>query len=118
MIISTITGIACLVAIYIAYRLHKKSTFLEQELKQANSKIKSAYVKFGKTFEHFAPFTNKFPSKENAVFLGCPIDYICFDQDSIKFIDVKTGFAQLSPKQKFIKKQIEEGKVKFLELRY
>ncbi len=47
-----------------------------------------------------------------------PIDLIAFDKDTIKFIEVKTGQSQLSPKQKYIKKQIEEGRVEFKEVRY
>ena len=38
--------------------------------------------------------------------------------DAIKFIEVKTGESTLSSKQKFIKNQIEKGKVKFLEVNY
>ena len=41
-----------------------------------------------------------------------------FDEDTIKFIEVKTAQSQLSPKQRKIKKQIEDGKVEFLEVRY
>ena len=95
---------------------HKK---LEMELKQTQSKLKSAYVKFGKSFEHFVPFTKKFEGDlEKTIFLGMPIDFICFDKDAIKFIEVKTGESKLSPKQNLIKKQIEQGKVKFMEVRY
>lgn len=99
--------------------LSKKSKSLENEVKQLGSKLKSAYVKFGKTFEHYAPLTKNFPgNKENAVFLGMPLDYVCFEDDEIRFVEVKTGNSQLSNKQKKIKKLIDEGKVKFLEVRY
>ena len=81
--------------------------------------LRSAYVKFGKTFEHFAPFTNNFPgNKETFVFMGMPIDGICFDEDSVKFIEIKTGNAKLSSKQERIKKLIEDKKVEFKEVRY
>lgn len=104
---------------YVAYRLHCSANSLKDEVKRYKYGIKSAYVKFGKTFEHFAPFTDKFPcDKEKAVFLGMPIDYIAFDEDSIKFIEVKTGSSMLSPKQNKIKNLINQGKVEFKEVRY
>jgi predicted Holliday junction resolvase-like endonuclease len=92
---------------------------LKDELKKAQSGLKSAFVRFGKSFEHFVPFIKNFPAdKEKTVFLGMPIDFISFDNDYIKFIEVKTGNSQLSPKQNRIKKMIEKGLVKFKEVRY
>lgn len=100
------------------YKLYSKNKILRLEIKTYLSKIKSQQVMFGKSFEHFVPFIKDFPGdREKTVFLGMPIDLIAFDEDSIKFIEVKTGQSQLSNKQKFIKKQIEDGKVEFLEVR-
>ena len=114
-----IIGIASLGILIIAWRVYLKIKKLKSELKQSKSKLISAYVKFGKSFEHFVPFTKNFKGDlEKTVFLGMPIDFICFDKDAIKFIEVKTGEARLSLKQNFIKKQIEQGKVKFIEARY
>ncbi len=97
----------------------RKINVILLELKEAKFKLKSGCVRFGKSFEHFVPFTSDFPAdKEKTVFLGMPIDFISFDKDSIKFIEVKTGQSQLSLKQKRIKKQIENGNVKFEEVRY
>lgn len=92
---------------------------IAEELKKYKFGIRSAYVKFGKTFEHFAPFTSKFPAdKGRSVFLGQPIDFIAFEEDSIKFIEVKTGNSSLSEKQCKIRDLISRGKVEFKELRY
>ena len=102
----------------IIWLLWKRTKSLELSLKTSQSSLKSAYVKFGKSFEHFVPFIKDFPAdREKTVFLGMPIDFISFDEDSVKFIEVKTGQSQLSKKQKFIKKQIEDGKVEFKEVR-
>lgn len=102
----------------IIWLLWKKNKSLEVSLKKTESSLRSAYVKFGKSFEHFIPFIKDFPAdREKTVFLGRPIDFISFDEDSVKFIEVKTGQSQLSNKQKFIKKQIEDGKVEFKEVR-
>ena len=100
-------------------KFNSKIEELEKELKKYKFDVKSAYVKFGKSFENFVPFIKDFPGvKENTCFLGMPIDFISFDKDSIKFIEVKTGTSQLSPKQKYIRKQIEDGNVEFEEVRY
>lgn len=105
---------------YITYRLHKKSKDLESQLKKTTFALRSAYVKFGKTFEQFVPFTKDFTQEEKNgfVFLGMPIDGVIFGEDKIKFIEIKTGESQLSGKQKRIKKMINEGKVEFMEVRY
>lgn len=120
--IQIITIIIGIIAGFFIWKLYQKSNQLQElqgELKSSNSLLKSLRVKFGKSFEHFAPFTKIFPGdKDNAVFMGMPIDYISFDLDTIKFIEIKTGNAQLSPKQKRIKKQIENGEVEFKEVRY
>ena len=52
------------------------------------------------------------------MFLGMPIDGICFDDDQIKFIEFKTGNSHLSKKQQQIKKQIEQKQVQWIELRF
>ena len=111
----TITAIGC----FLVWKLMKSRKQLKQENKELRSKIKSKEVRFGKSFEHFVPFIKDFPGdKEKTVFLGMPIDFICFDDDAIKFIEVKTGQSALSPKQNKIKKMIENNQVKFIEVRY
>ena len=77
------------------------------------------YVKHGKHFESFVPFMENYPgNKENTVFLGNPIDFISFDDDSIKFIEVKTGKSMLSEKQKKVREMVEAKKIKWYELRF
>lgn len=119
-VIIAIVTIGMIALGYLTYRLHKKSKDLESQLKKTTFSLRSAYVKFGKTFEQFAPFTKDFTQEEKNgfVFLGMPIDGVIFGDDKIKFIEIKTGEAQLSGKQKKIKKMIEDGQVEFMEVRY
>jgi predicted Holliday junction resolvase-like endonuclease len=56
--------------------------------------------------------------------LAEPIDFIAFDGlfqenkvDKITFIDAKTGEASLTPRQKSIRKAVDNGKVYFEEFR-
>lgn len=101
----------------LALHFYRKTTSLQEQLKEITSQLKSTHIKFGQKVEHLSPFTKSFPEGK-AIFLGQPIDYMIFGEELIHFIDVKTGNAQLSNKQKKIKKQIEDGKVEFKEVRY
>ena len=75
-----------------------------EQIKELLHNIRSLRVRFGKTFEHFVPFIKNFPGdREKAVFLGMPIDFIIFEEDRIKFVEVKTQNSRLSEKQERIK---------------
>lgn len=120
MIYEIITTAGVLALGYLSYRLYEKIKERNSEIKRYKFGIRSAYVKFGKTFEQFAPFTKKFTDeeKEKFIFLGCPIDGVIFNQDKITFVEIKTGNSMLSPKQQGIKNLINQGKVEFKEVRY
>ncbi len=82
---------------------------------------RSMYVKHGKSWEHFVPFMQEFEkvaNRENFVFIGMPVDGIAFDENAIKFIEIKTGKSQLSAKQKHIKQLVENKRVEWHELRF
>ena len=115
--VTIITGIGIITLI--AWLFYRKIKNLKKELKKAQFELRSAFVKFGKSFEHFCPFTKIFPSdKEKVTFLGAPLDFIAFDSDAIRFIEIKTGKSQLNANQKRIKKLIDQKKIEFIELRY
>lgn len=103
----------------------------EQEFETKKKKIiaesieKSKQVYIGKTLEHLAPTVSNFGHKpRDCRFLAEPIDFIAFDglfsENKVKkitFIDAKTGEAELTPRQKSIRKAVENGKVYFEEFR-
>lgn len=100
-------------------RERRKKKLLQEQLGSLQRDLKSAYVKFGKSFEHFVPFIKDFPGdRERTVFLGMPIDFISFDNDSVKFTEVKTGKAQLNKNQRRIKQLILDKKIEWHELNY
>lgn len=75
---------------------------------------KSSEVRTGKIAEKFAALMGDFPYPlDDATFLGMPIDFICYSEDGVHFVEVKSGNSALSPKQKKIKDLINEGKVSF-----
>lgn len=102
----------------------KKVEFEKERTKiRQDAKKRSGAVQWGKTIEHFIPFTSEFPVPvEDCTFLGMPIDYVAFKDSgssskcSIHFIEVKSGNAFLMSKQKNIKKAIEEGRVYWHEI--
>ena len=78
----------------------------------------SSEVRLGQIAEHLVPFLDNFKhDPKRAHFLGMPIDYIVFENDKITFVEVKTGYSHLSPKQQAIKKLIEDKQVYWEELR-
>jgi len=93
-----------------------------EEQKQLKNKVtsqkKSSEVRLGHIAETLAPFLDQFEFEpEECSFLGQPIDYVSFGQDDITFIEVKSGKSQLSSKQRKIRDQIKDGKVKWKEVR-
>lgn len=108
---------AALVAKDVAHEIEKAKV-------HQNSKFKSSAVNWGFCIENFVPFTDTFPiPPEDVNFLGKPIDYVGFTNTNSKtgcevhFIEVKSGKSFLSQKQKNIKKAIEEGRVRWHEVR-
>jgi predicted Holliday junction resolvase-like endonuclease len=91
----------------------------QKELKnKVASQKKSSEVRLGHIAETLAPFLDQFEFEpEECSFLGQPIDYVSFGQDDITFIEVKSGKSQLSSKQRKIRDQIKQGKVKWKEVR-
>lgn len=123
--ISTFVIIVLLVVIillaYFWLTAVRKLKDVHQDFGQLRHDHRSMFVKHGKAWENFVPFMpgfEKVANKDNTVFLGMPIDFISFDDDAIKFIEVKTGKAKLSFNQQRIKKLIKEKKVEWHELRY
>lgn len=104
--------------------VEKKQELLQEVAKaRKDSKFRSSAANWGKTIEHFVPFMTKFPiPPEDVVFLGMPIDYVGFTDTGSKtkctvhFLEVKSGSAFLSDKQKNIKKAIQEGRIQFHEI--
>lgn len=98
---------------------------LERDLNTEKKKFKdlirqkkSSEVRVGLIGEQIAPFLDAWPfDTKNFKFMGAPIDGISFEPDGVVLIEIKTGKAKLSTKQRQIKKQVKEGKVKFMEFR-
>lgn len=87
---------------------------LEAQLRKTVSQKKSSEVRTGLIAEQMAPFLEGFPyDPKSAVFLGRPLDFVVFDEDGIHFVEVKSGNAQLSSKQRMLRDSIRESRVTF-----
>lgn len=87
---------------------------------------RSLAVVTGKVSEQLVPFWPDFPfAARDARFLGSPVDFLVFDGLSegdgairrVVFVEVKTGEARLSPRERGIREAIERGAVEWMELR-
>ena len=94
---------------------------LEEETesrKKTLSQKKSSEVRLGNIAETLAPFLDQFDfDPENCIFLGRPIDYISFEDEEITLIEVKSGKAQLTTKQRHIRDLIKNKQVAWKEIR-
>lgn len=87
---------------------------VKDELDSVRGKQISERVRLGQVSENVAPFLSAFPYDPKRVRgLFQPIDLLVFNEDEIVFVEVKTGDATLTDKQRNIKRLIEEGKVRF-----
>ena len=108
-------------------RCHKSIDDLQQQLEaeaQRNnvvvSQSKSSQTRLGQIAENLAPFLDEFPyDPKFCHFMGMPIDFLVFNytENEIVFLEIKTGGAKESSRQKHIKNIIKSGKVRYEQLR-
>jgi predicted Holliday junction resolvase-like endonuclease len=98
--------------------LEEKLSQETESRKKVTSQRKSSEVRLGYIAETLAPFLDQFEFEpEECTFLGQPIDYISFGEEEVTFIEVKSGKSQLSSKQRRIRDQVKDKKVKWKEVR-
>lgn len=87
---------------------------MEAKLRKILTQKKSGEVRLGQIAETLAPFLENFPYDPKKLrAMGNPIDYVCFTDDEVVFIEIKSGNAKHSPVQNKIKQQIQSGNVRF-----
>lgn len=94
---------------------------VSKELEEVKGKLDASVgkqiserVRLGQVGENILPLLLSFPYDSKRVRgLFQPIDLLVFNDDEIVFVEVKTGDAKLTEKQRNIQRIIEEGKVRF-----
>ena len=84
---------------------------------------RSRAVLKGKIGEQIAPLFDTFPfDVADARFIGAPIDFLVFNgysdgqTEEIVLVEIKTGKSKLSKRERNIKKVVDSGKVRFVEI--
>jgi predicted Holliday junction resolvase-like endonuclease len=91
---------------------------LSKKLEELLHDKTSQSVRYGFLTEQWIPFSEKFPyNAENFRFIGKPIDGVCFEENKIVFVEIKSNKSKLSESQKKVRKLVEEKKIEWLELR-
>jgi predicted Holliday junction resolvase-like endonuclease len=100
--------------------------WLEQKEKEIREDAiaKSQAVTMGKVTEHFIPFLPEFDyNPQDARFIGSPVDFVVFDGLSegdlrqVVFMEVKSGKAALSTRERWIRDAVREGRVLWQQVR-
>lgn len=110
-----------LLLLFLVFFYAQRYRRLEERFTALEFTYRSKNVQHGQHWEQFVPFMDDFAKvagRENFVFIGQPIDGIAFDDEGIKFIEIKTGKSQLNQKQRKVKEQVENKQVSWVELRY
>lgn len=111
--------IIVIVILAILYRKEqKKKQKILTKVVYLERKKRSQSARYGYLFQNFVPLLKDFPyNKYNVRYIGDPIDAVAFElPKEVIFLEFKLNTANLTPKQRIIKKLIEEGKVKFVEI--
>ena len=88
-----------------------------------SSQLHGARVRGGYASEALAPLIDDFPvdvrkADTATLFLGQPVDYVHFDpDDGVTFIEIKSGQASLSARQRRFRELIEAGEVRWCTYR-
>jgi len=94
--------------------LQQSLEYQERAFAKLNNQKKSSEVRTGRIAEQMAPFLERYPCEpKTGRFIGEPIDFVHFDEDEIRFVEVKSGKSQLNKRQRQIRDLIKEGKVSF-----
>lgn len=100
--------------------LKDKNRTIENLLSKRNSELISVRTKHGQAWEKWIPQSKQFEEqvgdKQDARFIGMPIDFIHFSDEWVTIVEIKTGKSKLSSKQNRIKKLVDAGKIRWVEL--
>jgi predicted Holliday junction resolvase-like endonuclease len=92
---------------------------LRRRVRELDSLKRSQSTRYGQTMEQFAPFLAEWPwDPKGFRFIGSPVDGVQFTEDGVVFVEVKSASSRLSPLQQAIKRQVQEGRVSWHEVRF
>ena len=121
-VLAVATGIAVGLLIALVGFLLWKSAYTKSIRQDAIQRSQAVTV--GKVVEQLIPYLPDFPfNPKDARFLGSPVDFVVFDGldrgelRGIVFVEVKTGAATLTSRERQIREVIQARRVAWTELR-
>jgi predicted Holliday junction resolvase-like endonuclease len=116
--IGVLAGAVLSVLYFIVWRARYLKKIRQGSVKQSQAVIS------GKVHEQLLPYLPGFPFNPKDVrFLGSPVDLVVFDGldrgtlERVVFVEVKTGQAQLTPRERQVRDAVRAGRVEWTELR-
>lgn len=99
-----------------------RSRYLKK-IRQDSVKQSQAVIS-GKVYEQLVPYLPDFPFNPKDVrFLGSPVDLVVFDGldrgalERVVFVEVKTGQAQLTQRERQLREVVRAARVEWMEIR-
>jgi len=121
-ILLVVFGIAIGLLLALAYIPYWKARH-SREIRQ-DAILRSQATIAGQVHEQLLPFLPEFTfNPKDARFLGSPVDLVIFDGldtgrlEQVIFLEVKTGVAGLTPRERQIRDAVRDGRVRWQELR-
>ena len=113
-----VIGLLCGLVAFVVWRAKHAGAI------RADAVARSLAVTVGKVSEQLVPYLPGFGyNPKDARFLGSPVDLVVFDGldagalERVVFLEVKTGAAALSTRERQIRDAVREGRVGWEELR-
>ena len=108
----------------VSYLLFRVLWALQKRRLRQQARHHSRATIHGQVAEQLAPLFAAFPyASGDARFLGAPIDYVVFDgltdDDDIEvvLVEIKTGRAKLSERERRVRDAVRDGRVRFETIR-
>ncbi len=118
LLVAAAAGVLALVAAFLLWKARYTAAVRRDTLRR------SVAVTTGKVAEQLVPFLPGFPyNPRDARFLGSPVDFVVFDGLTdgdvrrVLFVEVKTGAADLSGRERRVRDAVRAGRVEWVELR-
>ncbi|MGH7567466.1 MAG: Holliday junction resolvase-like protein [Gemmatimonadales bacterium] len=116
--LALVLGLAAIVLAFLAWKARYTRTVRRDPIQR------SLAVTAGKVYEQVVPYLPGFHfNPKDARFLGTPVDFVVFDGlsdgavERVVFVEVKTGAADLSARERRVRDAVQSRQVEWLELR-
>ena len=118
LLLGVVIGLLVALACFLAWKGRYTRTIREDAI------LRSQAVITGRVSEQLLPFLPGFRfNPKDARFLGSPVDFVVFDGldegalRRVLFVEVKTGDADLSARERQVRDAVRSGAVEWIELR-